>query len=101
MTKRKKIGFVQITSHDPQVPHVALIEVDTGGFRAEIERAIALGENPAQALLFLANLAARHLHPHHSPGLSSHERETWEKYFGERKTQGKKPKARLTIVPKK
>ena len=101
MDKRRKIGFVQITSLVPESPHIAVIEVDAGtGFSTELKRAVDNGENPARALLFLADLAARHLHPHHGICLNSHEREMWEKYFG---VKAQKPPARvrkLTVVKK-
>lgn len=79
---KKKIGLVQIGPVPGATePYVAVIEVGVGGFAHEVSRAIERGENPAKALLFLADLAVRHCNPHHTQ-LSPHEVDVWKKYFG-------------------
>jgi hypothetical protein len=80
---KKKIGFVQVGSAgESGDPFIAVIEVGIGGFATEIRRAGERGENPAKALLFLADLAARHCNPYHCVTLSLSEKAEWEKYFG-------------------
>lgn len=59
----------------------ALVKAD-GKYAKELETAVSRGENPAEALMFLAHLAVIHLNPHYCELLNSTQRSMWEKYFG-------------------
>ncbi len=51
-------------------------------FAHELTRAIVRGHNPAEAFLFLAQLAAKNCHPHHCQSLGHRDREMWHELFG-------------------
>jgi hypothetical protein len=67
-------------------------------FSHELTQALMRGHNPAQALIFLAELAVKNCHPHHCESLSHRDRMEWEMYFGAERT-GNLPPDTPEIVP--
>lgn len=78
--KSKFSGKVQISTCDHAQFFSAPIETDAS-YAGNLEQASANQENSADAFVFLAALAARHLDPHHFHGLRPSEEMQWKRYF--------------------